>query len=153
MSQTDRHNFLVCFNLIEVQYRSPVNVLRAQHNWLFVLSMLENCDVEWCVEFGEHRGVKLDLFIVTNKFKEESFIKYGVCRTLNQPGGVAVFQKADRYRDVFIWSYVDKVDESIALDNCAGEIALVWIKTRSFNELPLAWSDCWNLISIRTIRK
>ena len=50
MSQTDRENLSVYFDLVAIEHWPPINVLRAKHNWFFVLPVFQNSHMQRFVE-------------------------------------------------------------------------------------------------------
>lgn len=69
MSQADRPDFSVNFDLTAGEDLAPIDIFGAQDSWLFVLLVFEDGDVEGLVELDQHARVKADILIIALKFE------------------------------------------------------------------------------------
>ena len=97
--------------------------------------------MEWLFKLKEHLCIKSGLFIVTNEFKHEGFIKDGICGAQDLLCAIPVLEEAHRDREVLILSHIDKVHKGTALHDVAAEVLLVRVQVILFHLLPLAWRN------------
>lgn len=97
VGQAHWQHFSVDFNLVAVEQTSPVNVLSAKDNRLLVLSVLQNGNVHWLVQFQEHCSVKSDLFIVSDELKQESLVEHRVCGSWHHLRVETILQEGDSH--------------------------------------------------------
>ena len=127
VSETHRQYVSIDLDLIAVKCRPPVKILCAEHNWLLISAMLQDCNVDWLVQLQEHARIELDFFIVSDELKHESLVKDGVARALHNRSGVAILQETHCYGHLFVWAHIDEVDKGIASEHSAAHVPLVWI--------------------------
>ena len=88
--ETHRQNVSIDLDLIAVECRPPVKILRAEHNWLLISAVLQDRNVNWLVQLQKHARIELDFFIVSDELKHEGLVKDGVARALHNRGRVAI---------------------------------------------------------------
>ena len=69
MRQTDRLDLCVDLNLVAVKRWPPIDVFDSEHNWLLILAVFQDSHMNWLIQFQEHSGVELDLFVVTDELE------------------------------------------------------------------------------------
>ena len=97
--------------------------------------------MEWLFKLEKHLCIEPGLLIISNEFKHEGLVKYGIGGALNRLGAKAVLQEAHRDSKVLVLSHIDKVHEGAPLHNVAAEVLLIWIQVILLHLLPLAWRN------------
>ena len=94
--------------------------------------------MNWLIQLQEHCGIKLHLFIVTDKLKQEGLIENWVTRTLYHLSTETILQEADCDAHLLVWAHIYEVYEGVSAQNCTAHIPLVRVEVLRIRHASLA---------------
>lgn len=94
MCHADRKYGRIDLNLVAIECRSPIEIPRAENDWLLICTVLQYGDMQRLIQLEEHSWVELSFFVVTDEFKHKSLVKDWVARGLHDRSRVAILQEA-----------------------------------------------------------
>ena len=121
-------DFRTNFNWVAWQKCSPVNVFGTNYYRFFIFSVSQNSQVKWLIQLDHKTWVKLWCAMLTFKFKNKSVIEWHLTGSSDVLCMISFFQKTDCNRNLFIISWINKVNKCSCLNNIAAQMSLVWIE-------------------------
>ena len=97
--------------------------------------------MNWLIQFQEHSGIELDLFIVPDKLKQEGLIENWVARTLDHLRTETILEEADCDGHLLVWAHIHEVYEGVSAQNCTAHIPLVRVEVLRIRHASLARRD------------
>ena len=143
MRKANRLDLRIYLNLVAVERWPPIDVFDSEHNWLLICAVFQDCHVNWLIQLQEHRGIKLDLFVVTDEFKQEGLIEDGVARALHHLRTETILEEADCDGHLLIRAHIHEVYECVSAQNCTAHVPLVRVEVLRARHASLARRNSW----------
>ena len=138
MRQTDRLDLRIDLNLVAVKRWPPVDIFDAQHYWLLICAVLQDCHMNWLIQLQKHSRIEFDLFVVTDELKEEGLIENWVACALDHLRAEAILEEADGDGHLLVRAHIYEVYEGVSAQNCTAHVPLVWVEVLRVGHASLA---------------
>ena len=99
--------------------------------------------MNWLIQLQEHSWIKLDLFVVTDKFKQEGLIENGVTSALNHLCTETILEEADCNGHLLVRAHIYEVYEGVSAQNCTAHVPLVRVEVLRVIHASLAGRNAW----------